>query len=364
MRSVVSSMACRGCSDRLSASQIDGLTRDLGAYISRKCPQELWKFGSYGDPATVNMEECTSSKMAPVLGDLVKNADLWLTLLKYFPHGKMRDVDFLACVKAALREHKHINLSSWPDPLFTSWLARSCHIQLSHIRDSKRYEERFSYRVKRLPGPDFVKLKELHAACEVEKCHFKANSSESLESSAGTSPAKRSQSATSSNATGQAISSESLKSSTRVAAIVDFFLPGDLHKGGAESSQHVHSQQHDFPNTPKKRARLYKEALLTPPVPCGRGVIKKLCKEFLRPPKGSDSCGAKAYLERALKGNIRSTVRVWTPEDPTKRMWVEITSKQHLQHEKIAAELVGAINSGKIKNQSEAREWRDRLVLK
>ena len=65
--------------------------------------------------------------------------------------------------------------------------------------------------------------------------------------------------------------------------------------------------------------------LATDHPPCARGAIRKECKQK---DEGATSTGVKAYLMRALSGNVRSTCRVKLSGSTPKISWGEVTSEE------------------------------------
>ena len=146
-----------GKSDNLSDSDLQCLECDLETYINGKGTEALWDFRSYGTVQNI-ASGSVHAKMAPEISDLLQNADLWQLLLKYCPHAKLRDSDIMKCLNALLKHNKACNPTEWPDSIFVTHLTKCLHIQLTHIRDMKRYPDRFTYRIQKLVPADYNRL--------------------------------------------------------------------------------------------------------------------------------------------------------------------------------------------------------------
>lgn len=64
---------------------------------------------------------------------------------------------------------------------------------------------------------------------------------------------------------------------------------------------------------------------------------------------------AQAFLERALKVNIRSTCRVRIGAAKSKQSWAEVTFKQDACHNDIIKAIVDAINKGEVTTREAAQ---------
>ena len=92
--------------------------------------------------------------------------------------------------------------------------------------------------------------------------------------------------------------------------------------------------------TPKKRkiGTFYEAVLATPAPPPKRGAIKSTCENAPAAATTITSSGpCTAYVERSLKGNVRTYLRVRVG-DEKKRMWVEVRAHQHASHTAIIQE--------------------------
>eukprot|EP00973_Karenia_brevis_P042534 5888718-Karenia_brevis.AAC.1 len=99
------------------------------------------------------------------------------------------------------------------------------------------------------------------------------------------------------------------------------------------------------------------KALSSPPLPCERGGIKKASART-----SATETDVKSYIERALKGCIRTTLRVKTPDDMIKRMWVEVKQSDHREHYEIICKVHQAICNGKICTKEEAIKMKMALL--
>ena len=100
-------------------------------------------------------------------------------------------------------------------------------------------------------------------------------------------------------------------------------------------------------------------ALATDHPPCARGAIRKECKQK---DEGATSTGVKAYLMRALSGNVRSTCRVKLSGSTPKISWGEVTLKRSRNHTEIIQSLVDSINAGKIGCKEDAHAYLQECV--
>ena len=79
-----------------------------------------------------------------------------------------------------------------------------------------------------------------------------------------------------------------------------------------------------------KPIKILECALESPPLPTARGAIRK-ASEADEDDEAAEM-GLKPYIERALKGNVRSTLRVWDPALDKKVMWAEVRENEHNDH--------------------------------
>ena len=149
----------RCAADSLSVMQCHGLQSDLQTWIDSSQQQAtvLWRLGMYGE---VHVDRDVL-KMAPNIQDLLMNRSLWKLLLAYFPTGRFKD-RYLADIVHRLLEHsKKINHTKMEDPMLVTWLCKSVHNSMSHIRSLAIYTDRFSYRINKLSSEEQKKREQL-----------------------------------------------------------------------------------------------------------------------------------------------------------------------------------------------------------
>ena len=136
--------------DRLSPHDEAGLAKALEDYIHQKhaASETLWDFGEYG--ANPKLLE----KKTPAIETLLKNHDLWTMILGFMPQAKVRDTYVIAAIGKAMNKFSFVNTTSYPDDLFRSWLAGCIHVQVSHLRNLKRYRARYQYRMAKMSSQD------------------------------------------------------------------------------------------------------------------------------------------------------------------------------------------------------------------
>ena len=345
-----SKIPSRGPADRLSAHDLQSFCGDLKAYVQKASLADLWQFGAYGGGER-NLE-----KKAPFLDALLNNAELWSIFLKYMPMAKLKD----AYVEVVLRDimiTQKINNQKMNDEMFIWWFCKAAHVQLTHLRDLKRYPQRFAYRVSLLSPDSRCLLTELLSLIKAEFWPRSAAANEEQQ------PRKSGGSALESVLAQFLPSpSESMRDAAQrepdtqdvVAKLVQRGVPS-LFMSDLEAQV----------ATPKKRARTaLDKALDTPPLPARRGEIKAKCAQAA----GSESSipqGAavvRAFVEQAHKGNIRSAERVRTPDNPSKVSWAEVTLKQSADYQGIIRKIADAINMGHVKTKDEATRMKEALI--
>ena len=310
----------RGPADKLSHDDRRLLSNDLDALVKDSLlkGEPAWKFGAYG------IDGKRMAKRAPIIQDLVENRHFLIILLRYMKHAKMRDADLLVALKPLFESYK-INSSDMPDGTFITWILQSAHVQLTHLRNLKMYPERYEFRMKDTPPPVVKILKEMLAMIS--------------DTNAG------------------AAKSNSIKVTTPKPCTVPMLME---HVPDIFKNKETCLIQHTPPPrsrstsiianvpsifvvpsgegamTPKKQTSAFDIAMETPPLPSGRGEIKNTCDEevITNDEEGIASMNV-AYVEHALKGNVRTYVRVYSPKDGKKRQWASITAQQSPNHAKL-----------------------------
>ena len=67
-----------------------------------------------------------NSNNQPIIKDLMFNVDLWLILLKAFPHSKLVDTEFMNFIFALIKEDQEMKTRQFEVDLFVAWFARCC----------------------------------------------------------------------------------------------------------------------------------------------------------------------------------------------------------------------------------------------
>ena len=161
------------------------------------------------------MAKMRQQKMAPHIPHLLRNAELWGIMLKYFSGGKMKELcnllflffkppdppisTLLICpplpnhpppplgnISGRNNPFQKDNyfsgiimrlLGKFPwtntkktrpgeamnDEFFVLWLCKVTHTQISHLRSLKQFPDRFSYRLNKLDAPQLTSLNALFA---------------------------------------------------------------------------------------------------------------------------------------------------------------------------------------------------------
>ena len=345
----------RGRSDFLTELEECNLRKDLEHYILQSIAADvpLWNFGAYDAPESLD-------KKAPRLLDLIANADLMKILLKYMPCSKCRDAYLVRAIEDIMSRVKNVNSKSLLDPLFVTGLVRSLHLQLTHLRDMKRYRPRFEYRINQLKPLEQQRLTELMAMINVDIQKIDVQSRIPLmflEPHA------------------EAVPEESRKSDA-VSRIPPMFLDPDDTKPTGTSPPLLGRLPTMFledsvpPETPpSKRTRtsafssasdsLLSKALSTPPLPATRGGIRAACAEAKA---AADLVELVPRIERAYNGRVRSTLRVRVPPETRWASWAEITEKRHSSHFEMISKICEAVRNGCVKSKDEAIRMRDQLL--
>ena len=374
-------MIKRGCSDKLSAHDLDNLTTDLSSYIlqNQQAGVTLWQFGAYGSES---QENAATRSRAPIIEYLLVNSKLWMIFLKYMPQGKVRDMYVAQVIQSCMANIHGVNTSKYPSSLFVTWFTKAVHMSLSHVRELKRYPDRFEFRINRLGPADRGKLDALLAQITLGSC-------DSISDLGSPRPKSRATEAVSPPQGRTSPSTETAASSAaRLERALNFFSPKAEKLERAPATHTMTSSEAkmkraleffspEASTTPKKRCTTtapdaepptsaFLKAMNTPPPPGIRGGIRSACEHAAGAcagPLGSTSHdGVRAYVERSLKRNVRTTLRVKSPDDDIKRMWAEVRETTHNCHFEIVNELARRVGSGEIKSRDDAVRVQDELL--
>ena len=96
-------------------------------------------------------------------------------------------------------------------------------------------------------------------------------------------------------------------------------------------------------------------ALSAPPLPAGRGAIMRACEARAEEAASASNEGFRPYVERALTGNVRTTIRVACPGDPVRRMWCEVRARESPNHEAIVRRVADMIRTGHVCSKQQAQ---------
>ena len=124
----------------------------------------------------------------------------------------------------------------------------------------------------------------------------------------------------------------------------------------------MHSNDmHKLAYPPSMPIDIFKKFADIPALPCGRGEIKQLCEQKRRSSNDEiEECALNPRIERALHGNIRTTLRV--TEGGRRVSWAEVTRKRHAKHHKIICEIRDAVLKGTVTSKAEAIALKERLL--
>ena len=321
--------------DRLSPHDEAGLAKALEDYIHQKhaASETLWDFGEYG--ANPKLLE----KKTPAIETLLKNHDLWTMILGFMPQAKVRDTYVIAAIGKAMNKFSFVNTTSYPDDLFRSWLAGCIHVQVSHLRNLKRYRARYQYRTAKMSSQDQAAIDLLLDGIVAE-----VHEGEIAKPFEGT----------------------AAEATHLLSRVPEMFLQeatqGEVQHAPTNAFwDQVPSMFKDADSLPcitprKRKVDIYDEALTTPPLPSARGAIRRTCKAASDSDAPRHSTGTtRAFLERALKGSIRSTCRVRIGAAKSKQSWAEVTFKQDACHNDIIKAIVDAINKGEVTTREAAQ---------
>ena len=65
----------------------------------------------------------------------------------------MCDRFFLKAIKKIIKDSPAVKTKQFPDDIFATWWVGCIHVQLTHLRDLKKYPCRFAYRISLLDPP-------------------------------------------------------------------------------------------------------------------------------------------------------------------------------------------------------------------
>ena len=167
----------------MSEADEEKLLADLESYVCamRTKGLLLWYFGQYDTEIT----KLSMEKRAPAFSALLDNADLFKVILKYSPSGRMCDRFFLKAIKKIIKDSPAVKTKQFPDDIFATWWVGCIHVQLTHLRDLKKYPCRFAYRISLLDAPRRKMYDEL-----MDSINLSSEKPEVCASSAQTTPKK------------------------------------------------------------------------------------------------------------------------------------------------------------------------------
>ena len=303
----------------------------------------------------------TTSKKQPIVDALILNVDLWKVLLKAFPHGKMVDTDFMATMDFLIAENPWIKtFGNYDTDLFTTWLTKRIHVQMSHIRECKQYPSRMRHRLSQYDKETMDKFKDLMTHITDDRTMMDSPSISSplpkneakQKPVASTFPPGASASSQGASATRlhePSASPQPLLRATPTSAIKgipNMFLPGKPDdKNHATKSHAIVASPVGIPamfvasrGSKRTADELLAEANATPPLPAGRGSIRKAARHNSPHGRLHLTCkSGRITIVKAQKGNIRTYLCV------NKKIWCQITEKKHSSHEAIITKVAKMI---------------------
>ena len=362
-------MARRGKSDHLTREQCIDLENSLRSYIAdvHRADGDLWRFGVYGSWMN-ELRNPFGEKSAPVLPDLLAQKRLWSILLQYMPGAKMKDSQVGTIMTNIASSTQKVNNTKHPDAIFVTWFCKSCHLGLTHLRSLARYPERYAYRTAKLNEQDGKALTELLRSIVLDP--MGADTDSSL---ASPSPVKKMRRGLDSD-----LVSPCKERSAKLQKVFASFLHSDQIPSGSMSSSitpqtpkrkqipqmfldeiqtdsHHDVQSDRRPSVPKSGPNILASTLATPPLPAGRGEIWRACEATDHEAASDSKTGCRPYVERALSGNVRTTMRVACHGDPVKRMWCEVRARDSPNHEAIVRKVADMVRQGKVLSKQQAQ---------
>lgn len=338
----------RGRSDSLTPREQNGLTDALESYVMDQIRrgQTLWSFGAYANG------DGSMDKKAPVLVDLLANADLLKIILTYMYTGKCKDLYIVNSIKKIMDRVVHVNNKNLPNTLFVAWLSRCIHCQVSHLRMLKHFPCRFEYRVNQLDHAQFEKLQKLLSAISLDTAcapepprpidrvpkRFLEDMPE-IPDTSETPPAP------------QARAPSPARTSSTTTTPIRLRIPSIFWTDATET-----------PPKTLNPGNLSASALSTPPLPALRGQIRAVCAGKAGAANECTQSGISAGVERAYTGNVRSTLRVRLPGQKGRVSWAEVTAKTHKKHFEIISRVAAAVKDGRIQSKDEAVVMKDGLL--
>lgn len=354
----------RGRADYLSSEQSNAFFAELEMYVleHRDTVETLWRFGSYeGDSGS-----CTTEKMAPHLQDLLLNSRLWILLLGFFIHGKMRDIYFQKALSTLVIKYPWVNNTGNSVDVFCLFLRRVVHTQVSHLRSLKMYPERYEYRMNQLSASEMQTLNRILTKIVVDK------------PTTNTTLASRQNCSSSSSTPSSHGGKEAPKTDPPMPKIDSVFKMFSVDGTGSRSlSDSMTSSKPSgaamdtvfdmFLTTPTKKQKrsVCDDMMTTPPPPATRGGIKAKCHAQASTSSGpaSRGSGLKLSIMRAQQvGRRRTCLRVTTMDDTVSRSWAEISENQSRNHSSLIEQLYQAVKSGSVTSKEEAQKMKQRLL--
>ena len=81
------------------------------------------------------------------------------------PQAKMRDAYIVRCLRELLKKYsindQMVNDKPMPGTMFVTWVVTSLHLQISHLRTIKQFQNRYAYRLSKLNQESMEKLQGL-----------------------------------------------------------------------------------------------------------------------------------------------------------------------------------------------------------
>ena len=363
----------RGASWSLTSEEEDALANELVMFVDAEVAagRELWRFGTYGDFSAVGKR---LEKKAPLIEALLKHARLWHILLRYAPSAKMRDSHFVKAIAKVIVERPFAKtLTTVADDLFLTWWVKSVHVQITHLRELKKYWRRFKFRIAKLDADQMDKLLTLMKAVTVDTEQAPTYTSivstatqQPMSSVEGTSPQKRHEAC-------HCIIPEMFRDPSCTAdsmlATPPRHIVSSVKRGREGTPPPCARPAREALELPAWLAaevdkRLFAEACRTPSLPAKQGAMKAAMKkkpEEVVSAKGDVGDGT-LFIERALKHPRRTTLRIRFGDRGPRRLFVEVTESQHKDCGRIAQHIFHAFRAGTIKTKDEARAMRARLI--
>ena len=308
------------------------------------------------------------------------NRSRWKLLLTYFPTGRFKDKYLADIVYRLLERSQNINHTKMKDPMFVTWLCKSVHLSMSHVRSLALYTEQFSYHINKVSTAEREQLQEIldlvakeqngairdhePLPSETSGTADMASPTSVLRTRIASVLAAFSDSPEQSHARSQALSLESDAQSQ--------VLPSESH---VQSKVLLSESNAATEPPPHKKQRLQQQLVtgslgirMLPrcvPLPAARAGIKQVCEIAKTTQKTNidrlDGLHACVERRKTPPTKVKTTLRVST-QSSKKIYWTEMTAAESPDHEQIIRDIASAIKKGDISFEESAQEMKEKFL--